>query len=174
MQDIYVQEFFWYWQLLLSVVFKDDGDALTTTNAGRANSILASSSPVERTSCINQSYLMWYVIYQPWYTAHIGYLSSWTRWVVMRVPEAPRGCPMAIAPPLTLLFSGSSPRALATARYWGAKASFTWAKNKNKNSINCKNSVINKSKHKCNAVFEIYKVGYIYSSEYFHFLREIL
>ena len=46
----------------------------------------------------------------------------------MRAPEAPRGCPMAIAPPLTLLFSGSSPRALATARYWGAKASFTCAK----------------------------------------------
>lgn len=57
-----------------------------------------------------------------------AYLSSWARWAVMRVPEAPRGCPRAMAPPLTLLFSGSSPRALATDRYWGAKASFTCAK----------------------------------------------
>lgn len=57
-----------------------------------------------------------------------GYLSSWTRWAVMRAPEAPRGCPMAIAPPLTLLFSGFSPRALEQARNWGAKASFTCTK----------------------------------------------
>ena len=32
-----------------------------------------------------------------------------------------------MAPPLTLLLAGSSPRALATARYCGAKASFTCA-----------------------------------------------
>lgn len=58
-------------------------------------------------------------------TQQCGYLSSWTRWAVMRVPEAPSGCPIAMAPPFTLLFSGSSPSALATARYWGANASFT-------------------------------------------------
>lgn len=56
LQDIHVQEFFWL--LLLSTLFKDDGNALTTTNAGRANRILASSSPVEKTSYIIQSYLM--------------------------------------------------------------------------------------------------------------------
>lgn len=31
-------------------------------------------------------------------------------------------------------------------------------------SINCKSSVINKPKHKCNATLECYKVGYIYPS----------
>ena len=56
------------------------------------------------------------------------YLSSWTRWAVIRAPEAPRGCPIAIAPPLTLHFSWSSPRALATARHCGANASFTCEK----------------------------------------------
>ena len=55
-----------------------------------------------------------------------GYLSLWTRCAVMRAPEAPRGCPMAMAPPSALLFSGSRPNTLETARYWAANASFTW------------------------------------------------
>lgn len=80
------------------------------------------------------------------YTARIGDLSSWTRWAVIRVPEAPRGCPMAIAPPLTLVFSGSRPRALATARYWGANASFTWAKNETQHQLQTfSHNSINKS-----------------------------
>lgn len=47
-QDILLREFFKYWQLLRLAFFKDDGDALTSTDAGRANSVLASSSPVKR------------------------------------------------------------------------------------------------------------------------------
>lgn len=59
------------------------------------------------------------------------YLSSCTKCAVILVPEAPSGWPSAMAPPLTLLFSGSSPSALATAKYWGANASFTWKQNEN-------------------------------------------
>lgn len=45
-QDIVLQVFFWYWKLLCSALLEDDGNALTATDAGRADSILASSSPV--------------------------------------------------------------------------------------------------------------------------------
>src|ERR1051326_4861786 len=41
-----------------------------------------------------------------------------------RVPEAPIGCPMAIAPPLTLTLAGSQPRSLLTAQACAANASF--------------------------------------------------
>lgn len=156
-QDIHIAEVFWYWVLLLLTFFEDDGDALATTNAGRTNSILASSSPVERISSIIDCDLLWGC--QLWCTAQIGYLSSWTRWAVIRVPEAPRGCPIAIAPPFTLLLSGSKPRALATARYWGAKASFTWAKT---TASIAKAQSKKKTQCKCNATPEGYKVGYIY------------
>lgn len=54
-----------------------------------------------------------------------AYLNSCTRWAVIRDPEAPKGWPMAMAPPLTLVFSGSRPNTFSTARYWGANASFT-------------------------------------------------
>lgn len=54
------------------------------------------------------------------------YLSSWTKCPVILAPEAPSGWPSAMAPPLTLVFSGSSPKALTTDRYWEANASFTW------------------------------------------------
>lgn len=67
--DIVLQEFFWHWQLLRSALFQDDGDALTTTDAGRANSVLASSSPVVKTQWIIQSYLM--CRHLAWYTVHI-------------------------------------------------------------------------------------------------------
>lgn len=53
------------------------------------------------------------------------HLNSCTRWAVMRAPEAPKGWPIAMAPPLTLVFSGSRPSTFSTARYWGANASFT-------------------------------------------------
>lgn len=153
-QDILLREFFWYWQLLRLAFFEDDGDALTSTNAGRANSVLASSSPVERkkTRPITQSLLM--CRHHARYTVNVGYLSWWTRWAVMRAPDAPSGCPMAIAPPLTLLFSGSRPRAFATARYWGAKASFTWVK-KMTSMMQVSNNYPDKSKHKRNAVTKI-------------------
>src|SRR5690606_18872609 len=38
--------------------------------------------------------------------------NSWTSVVRIRAPEAPSGCPSAIAPPLTLTRSGSRPRSL--------------------------------------------------------------
>lgn len=57
MLDIHLQKFFWHWQRHLLALFEDDGDALTTTDAGRANSVLASSSPVEKkTKLIIQNY----------------------------------------------------------------------------------------------------------------------
>ncbi len=43
----------------------------------------------------------------------------------MRVPLAASGCPMAIAPPCTLVLARSSPSSRSTARYCGANASFT-------------------------------------------------
>jgi len=52
-------------------------------------------------------------------------LISWTRWAVILDPEAPRGWPNAIAPPLTLVFWRSRPSSFSTERYWAAKASFT-------------------------------------------------
>lgn len=106
----------------------------------------------KKTRPITQSLLM--CRHHTWFTVNVGYLSSWTRWAVMRAPEAPSGCPMAIAPPLTLLFSGSRPRAFATARYWGAKASFTWAK-KMTSMMQLSNNYPDKSKHKRNAVTKI-------------------
>src|SRR5437867_6171437 len=48
-----------------------------------------------------------------------------SRWIVMRVPLAASGCPMAIAPPCTLVLARSSPSSRSTARYCGANASFT-------------------------------------------------
>ena len=41
----------------------------------------------------------------------------------MRAPEAPIGWPSAIAPPLTLTFSGSTPRSAVDARPTAANAS---------------------------------------------------
>ncbi|WVY96981.1 hypothetical protein V8G54_029132 [Vigna mungo] len=41
-----------------------------------------------------------------------------------RAPVAPRGCPIAIAPPLTLIFSGSSPSLFRQYTNWEANASF--------------------------------------------------
>src|SRR5690606_19740976 len=51
--------------------------------------------------------------------------SSCTRWIVMRAPDAASGCVSAIAPPFTLVFSGSSPSSFSTDLYWGANASLT-------------------------------------------------
>src|SRR5688572_18541112 len=42
----------------------------------------------------------------------------------MRPPDAPIGCPIAIAPPLTFTLDVSQPRPLFTAQAWAAKASF--------------------------------------------------
>ena len=42
-----------------------------------------------------------------------------------RAPEAPSGCPMAIAPPLTLSLPGSAPVSLSQASGTEAKASLT-------------------------------------------------
>src|SRR5216683_2857647 len=41
-----------------------------------------------------------------------------------RAPDAPIGCPSAIAPPLTLTLPVSQPRSLLTAQAWAANASF--------------------------------------------------
>ena len=43
----------------------------------------------------------------------------------MRPPEAPSGCPMAIAPPCRLTISGSTAQASMQASDWAAKASFS-------------------------------------------------
>mmetsp|Transcript_37845 Transcript_37845/g.56512 ORF Transcript_37845/g.56512 Transcript_37845/m.56512 type:complete len:254 (-) Transcript_37845:496-1257(-) len=52
--------------------------------------------------------------------------NSWTRVVISFTPVAPRGCPKAIAPPLTLNLSKLPPKnVFATAKGTGAKASFT-------------------------------------------------
>src|SRR6059058_3654080 len=48
---------------------------------------------------------------------------SWSKVTRMRVPDAPIGCPSAIAPPLTLTRSGSQPRSLLTAQACAANAS---------------------------------------------------
>lgn len=50
-------------------------------------------------------------------------LSSWTRWAVILDPEAPKGWPIAIAPPLTLSFSISSFNSFWQARVWAPNAS---------------------------------------------------
>lgn len=42
----------------------------------------------------------------------------------MRAPEAPIGCPSAMAPPLTLTLLVSQPRSWLTEIAWAAKASF--------------------------------------------------
>jgi hypothetical protein len=42
---------------------------------------------------------------------------------MITVPDAPIGWPMAIAPPLGLVFFGSRPSTLATDSDWAAKAS---------------------------------------------------
>src|SRR2546425_2625667 len=52
-------------------------------------------------------------------------LSECSRWIVIRVPVAASGWPMAIAPPHTLVRLRSSPSSRSTARYCGANASFT-------------------------------------------------
>lgn len=41
---------------------------------------------------------------------------------VTQIPVAPKGCPSAIAPPLTLIFSGSSSSFLRQYTNWDAKA----------------------------------------------------
>src|SRR4051812_13367224 len=51
--------------------------------------------------------------------------SACSRWIVMRVPLAASGCPMAIAPPHTLVRDRSRSSSRSTARYCGANASFT-------------------------------------------------
>ena len=38
-------------------------------------------------------------------------------------PEAPIGCPKAIAPPLTFTFSSEMPKSFITAKLWAANAS---------------------------------------------------
>jgi len=53
----------------------------------------------------------------------ITYLSSCTRCDVMRAPEAPTGCPSAMAPPLTFNFSKSSFSSFWQARVWAPNAS---------------------------------------------------
>src|SRR5438132_486998 len=50
---------------------------------------------------------------------------AWSRWMVMRVPVAASGWPIATAPPSTLVLARSSPNSFSTARYCGANASFT-------------------------------------------------
>src|SRR2546426_1218704 len=48
---------------------------------------------------------------------------SWSSVTSTRAPDAPIGCPRAIAPPLTLTLAGSQPRSLFTAQACAAKAS---------------------------------------------------
>lgn len=54
------------------------------------------------------------------------YLNSWTRCAVILEPELANGWPKAMAPPFTLVLLGSRSKLFWTARYWGAKASFTF------------------------------------------------
>src|ERR1051326_6085 len=51
--------------------------------------------------------------------------SACNRWIVMRVPLAASGCPIAIAPPHAFVRARSRPSSRSTARYCGANASFT-------------------------------------------------
>lgn len=53
------------------------------------------------------------------------YLNSWTRCAVILDPDPPNGWPKAMAPPFTLVLLGSRSKLCCTAKYWGAKASFT-------------------------------------------------
>ena len=46
------------------------------------------------------------------------------RVAMIRAPEHPRGCPKAMAPPLTLTLCGSHPNSSRQAKLWAAKASF--------------------------------------------------
>jgi len=50
---------------------------------------------------------------------------SCTRLAVIRLPEAPTGCPTAMAPPFTFVFSRSRPRTFCTDKNCAANASFT-------------------------------------------------
>src|SRR5262249_24723975 len=49
--------------------------------------------------------------------------SSWTSVATIRAPDAPIGCPRAIAPPLTLTLSHSNPSSRPSAKVWAANAS---------------------------------------------------
>lgn len=51
--------------------------------------------------------------------------NSWTRWEVILEPDAAKGWPKAMAPPLVLVFSRASPTSFSTDRNWAANASFT-------------------------------------------------
>lgn len=56
----------------------------------------------------------------------IKYLNSWTRCEVILAPDPPNGWPNAMAPPFTLVLLGSRSKLFSTAKYCGAKASFTF------------------------------------------------
>ncbi len=56
----------------------------------------------------------------------------------MRAPEAASGWPTAMAPPSTLLVSRERPSSFSTARYCGAKASFTSTRSKSDNLASCR------------------------------------
>ena len=47
---------------------------------------------------------------------------------MIREPDAPRGCPRAMAPPLVFVLSRMRPSSFSTERYWAANASFTWGR----------------------------------------------
>lgn len=58
------------------------------------------------------------------------YLNSWTRCAVILDPDPPNGWPKAMAPPFTLVLLRSRSKLFSTAKYWGAKASFTLKQSK--------------------------------------------
>ncbi len=58
----------------------------------------------------------------------------------MRAPEAASGCPTAMAPPSTLVRSRGRPSSFSTARYCGAKASFTSNRSKSESLASCRSN----------------------------------
>ena len=56
--------------------------------------------------------------------------SSWTKCDVILAPEVARGCPKAIAPPLTFVLSVSRSNSLMTAKVCAANASLTFKETK--------------------------------------------
>src|SRR5262245_16174526 len=67
-------------------------------------------------------------------------LSSWSSVTTSRAPLIPRGCPSAIAPPLTFTFSGSRPSSRITTRLCEAKASFSSTRSRSETSIPARSS----------------------------------
>src|SRR5205823_15133384 len=89
-----------------------DGDEEVAHQAGKASTITAAPCPPPMHA-------------EPSPNRLSALRRACSRWIVIRVPLAASGWPMAIAPPCTLVLARSRPSSRSTARYWGANASFT-------------------------------------------------